>query len=233
MEMKAVMVLYHYSFHLHLDGTRTFSMRPLPNHMTHICRNNKLLSFGLVADALPQEILRIFKGVIDEDPMLGPAMRKTLVSSLNRRFRQGRQDRKYEEMKRLVKLAKDNMAPEFDKLAAALILIDGRENYRVINEPCDWAGPYPKRVQFVEKFKLPINDAMRKKYGTDIKAKAAMVARCTGPVEIRKRDREPNGTEATEAAATTSAAASTSNGSTGPGPTPKGKGRGKNSKSKK
>lgn len=169
------------------------------------------MSYGLISTALPSQILKIFEETIEVSPELGPEMRRTLVAGLSRKFSQGRQDRKYEEMRRLVAIAKDTSAPEDEQTAATLLLINGREDLKIIKEPLDWNGPYSVCTSFVQKWLRPVNEALREKYGQDKEVRQKVVDNALRPVEIRDRDRATTASTAT------------------PKATGKGKGKGKSS----
>lgn len=143
---------------------------------------------------MPPQILRIFEESIDVASELGEGMRNTLVTTLGRKFNQARQDRKYAEMQRLVGLANNKSLPEDEQTAAFLILLDGREGLKVINEPCDWSGSYEARTRFVEKWLVPVNAALKEKYGSDLKVRQAVVDKAKAPVEVRQRDRQEDTT---------------------------------------
>jgi hypothetical protein len=131
--------------------------------------------WGLAYKPLPAFVLATFRHLVDSKPVLagqGGALRANLVHLFSKR----RGDRRDGQQDWLVIQATGRADSGEDlKSAARIILIDGRENFHLVDEPLDYSTVESTKA-FVNKFGRKVLDKLRSLYPVPAEFDAAVVA---------------------------------------------------------
>jgi hypothetical protein len=131
--------------------------------------------WGLAYKPLPAFVLSTFRHLVDSKPVLtgqGGALRANLVHLFSKR----RSDRRDGQQDWLVIQATGRADSGEDlKSAARIILIDGRENFHLINEPLDYSTAESTKA-FVNKFGRKVLDQLRSLYPVPAEFDSAVIA---------------------------------------------------------